>query len=204
VSKTEVLILIFIGFYVPALTTRPICSETSLQLSENITLFSLSHIYRCHQQRDLERHRVFGVYHLDICTRCIVCDKTEHCGISACMSLGVYISPSTETLNFLWENIALICFIRLIEKLYSYSLYSKQTCHVLWNAFSISKNTAAVDILLLKFKVKWSVSLMDWSVVLCRARKPNWFALSRSFALMYLWTIFRMSFRIAYLLQTRG
>jgi hypothetical protein len=33
-------------------------------------------------------------------------------------------------------------------------------------AFSISKNTAAVDILLLKFRVTWSVSLFEGTVVL--------------------------------------
>jgi hypothetical protein len=33
-------------------------------------------------------------------------------------------------------------------------------------AFSISKNTAAVDILLLKFRVTWSTSLIHCSVVL--------------------------------------
>jgi hypothetical protein len=42
-----------------------------------------------------------------------------------------------------------------------------------------SKNTAAVDMLLLKFNVKWSVSFIHWSVGLWRARKPNWLALCR-------------------------
>jgi hypothetical protein len=44
--------------------------------------------------------------------------------------------------------------------------------------FSISKNTAAVDILLLKFKVTWSISLMYWSVMLWQSQNPNWLALS--------------------------
>jgi hypothetical protein len=50
-----------------------------------------------------------------------------------------------------------------------------------------------VDILLLKFKVTWSVSLIHWSVVLWRARKPNWLALRRHFSSMYIWTIFRLT-----------
>jgi hypothetical protein len=48
--------------------------------------------------------------------------------------------------------------------------------------------------LLLKFKVTWSVSLIHWSVVLWRARKPNWLALSRPLSSKCLWTIFRITF----------
>jgi hypothetical protein len=59
-------------------------------------------------------------------------------------------------------------------------------------AFSISKNTAAVAILLLKLRVTWSVSLIHCSVVLWRARKPNWVALSNNYlaskqAVAYCW-----------------
>jgi hypothetical protein len=39
----------------------------------------------------------------------------EPCGTSACISLGVDISPSTETLNFLWERKEPISLIRLID-----------------------------------------------------------------------------------------
>jgi hypothetical protein len=38
--------IIFIYFYVPALTPRLNSTETSLQLSENITLFAVCRIYR--------------------------------------------------------------------------------------------------------------------------------------------------------------
>jgi hypothetical protein len=54
-------------------------------------------------------------------------------------------------------------------------------------AFSMSKNTAAVNILLLKFRETWSVSPIDWSVVLWRARKPNWVAFSKFLSAMCLW-----------------
>jgi hypothetical protein len=57
--------LIFFEFYVSALTPSLNNTETSLQLSEKL-LCDLSHIYRCHQQRDLDRHHVFGVYRLYI------------------------------------------------------------------------------------------------------------------------------------------
>jgi len=53
--------------------------------------------------------------------------------------------------------------------------------HVQEKTFSISKNTTAVDILLLKLKVTWSVRLIHWSIVLWRARKPNRLVWSRSF-----------------------
>jgi hypothetical protein len=43
--KVDGLSLIFIDFYVSALTTRLSNTETSLQLSENITLFAVCRIY---------------------------------------------------------------------------------------------------------------------------------------------------------------
>jgi hypothetical protein len=45
---------------------------------------------------------------------------------------------------------------------------------VVSKAFSMSKNTVAIDILLFKFRVTWSVSLINCSVMLWRAWKPNW------------------------------
>jgi hypothetical protein len=48
--------------------------------------------------------------------------------------------------------------------------------------------------LLLKFKATWSVSFIHCTVVLWRARKPNWLALSRPFSSMCFWTIFRINF----------
>jgi hypothetical protein len=54
--------LFLIDFYIPALTPRLNSTETSLQHS----VCCLSHVYRWHQQRDLDRHHVFGAYHLYI------------------------------------------------------------------------------------------------------------------------------------------
>jgi len=45
------------------------------------------------------------------------------------------------------------------------NLYNKPWSHVS-QAFSISMNTAAVDVLLLKFEVTWPISLIKWSVML--------------------------------------
>jgi hypothetical protein len=67
-SKVDRLSLILINFYVPALTPRLNSTKTTLQFSEN-TLCGLSHIYRRHQQKELDTYQVFGAYHLYIdCT----------------------------------------------------------------------------------------------------------------------------------------
>jgi hypothetical protein len=48
--------------------------------------------------------------------------RTAIFGIPACTSLGIDISPSTETLNFFWERKNLISFIKLIENCISDNL----------------------------------------------------------------------------------
>jgi hypothetical protein len=99
VRNVDGLSLIFIDFYVWALTPRLSRTETSLQLSEN-PLCGLSHIDTCHQRRDLDRYQMFRVYRLCIYT--VQCgDRTEPCCTFAFISLGVDTSPCTETLNFL-------------------------------------------------------------------------------------------------------
>jgi hypothetical protein len=65
--KVDDLSLIFIDFYVLAPTPRLNSTKTSLQLSENITLFAVCRIYSYTGviiNRDLDRHQVFGAYHL--------------------------------------------------------------------------------------------------------------------------------------------
>jgi hypothetical protein len=52
--KVDGLSLVLIDFYVLALMPCLNTSETLLQLSENNLLCGLLHIYRCHQQRDLD------------------------------------------------------------------------------------------------------------------------------------------------------
>jgi len=60
--------------------------------------------------------------------------------------------------------------------------------------FGYLNKTAAVDMLLLKSRVTWSASRIYWSVVLWRARKPNWHGFSKLFPSMCLWIILRMTF----------
>jgi hypothetical protein len=71
---------------------------------------------------------------------------------------------------------------------------SKQVCTVSSKAFSISNNTAAVDMLLLKINVTCSLSLVHWLVVLWATRKSNWLALNRPHLSTCVWTIFRINF----------
>jgi hypothetical protein len=73
-------------------------------------------------------------------------ERTEPCGTPACITLGIDNSPSTETLNFLYERKELISLIKLVKSSNLDSLYSKPECHVVSKAFSVSKNTAALDI----------------------------------------------------------
>jgi hypothetical protein len=84
-------------------------------------------------------------------------DRTEPCSTPTCIVLIVDISPSTDTLNFHCERKELINLIKHAENFKLDNLYSKPGCHVVSKVFSISNNTAAVDILMLKFRVTWSV-----------------------------------------------
>jgi len=80
--------------------------------------------------------------------------RTEPCVTPACVFLGVESLPSTETLDFLLDRYELMSLIKLVGNCNFDSSYSKSRCHVVSKAFLIiSKNTAAVDILLLKFRV---------------------------------------------------
>jgi hypothetical protein len=57
-------------------------------------------------------------------------DRTEPCGTPVCITFGVDISPSTETLNILCDRKELTSLIKLIENSNLDSLYSKPVCHV--------------------------------------------------------------------------
>jgi hypothetical protein len=72
--------------------------------------------------------------------------KTEPCGTPTCITLGVDISPSTETLNFLCERKEPMSLIKLVENSNLDNLYRKLECQVVSKAFSMSKNTAAEDL----------------------------------------------------------
>jgi hypothetical protein len=65
------------------------------------------------------------------------------------VTVSVDILPSTETQNFMLDTKVLIRFIKLAEKSNFDNLYSKTVCHVVSKAFSTSKNTAALGMLLL-------------------------------------------------------
>jgi hypothetical protein len=75
----------------------------------------------------------------------------------------VYIRLNTE---FHCERKELISLIKLVKNSNLDNLYNKPECRVVSKAFLISKNTAAVDILLFKLRVTWSVSLIHCNVML--------------------------------------
>jgi hypothetical protein len=62
-------------------------------------------------------------------------DRTEPCGTLACMYLGVYISPSPDTLNFRCERKWLISLIKQVENFNLDNLWSKPGCHVVSKSF---------------------------------------------------------------------
>jgi hypothetical protein len=82
--------------------------------------------------------------------------RMEPCGTPATTFLSEESSPTTttttETLNFLLVKKEAISLTRLVENYNSDSLYSRPGCHVVPKAFSMSKNTAAIDTLLLNFR----------------------------------------------------
>jgi hypothetical protein len=87
-----------------------------------------------------------------------------------------------------------ISLFKLVENSNLDNLYNKPKCHVVSKAFSISKNTAAVQILLFNLRVTWSASLIHCNVLLWRARKPNWLALGRPHFSICFWRNFRITF----------
>jgi hypothetical protein len=52
----------------------------------------LSHIHRCHQQRDLDRHRCRERLYIYIYILYKVRDRTEPCGTPPCVSLSLFIT----------------------------------------------------------------------------------------------------------------
>jgi hypothetical protein len=79
--------------------------------------------------------------------------RTDTCGTPACINLGVDISPSTETKNFLLEKKELMSLIKVTENSNFDDLYIKPVCHVVSKTFSIYTNISSVDMLLLKLRV---------------------------------------------------
>lgn len=72
--------------------------------------------------------------------------RTDHSGTPAPISLGVENSPFTEVLFSVSEKEP-ISLTRLVENYNSDSLYSRTNCHIVSKAFSIFKNSAVVDII---------------------------------------------------------
>jgi hypothetical protein len=85
--------------------------------------------------------------HIYIYGLCDIGARTQPWGTSAIIFLGVENSPSNKKLNFLSVRKEAISLMSLVENYKSYNLYRRPECHVVSKAFSISKKTAAVEIL---------------------------------------------------------
>jgi hypothetical protein len=153
-------------------------------------------LLRIHRYRPRTEQGVFQMPQgLHLCINCIVLGaRAEPCGIPAATFPGKEGSPSSENLNVLLVKKEAISLMRLIGNCNTDSLYSRSWCHVASKAFSMSKNIAAVDILLLKFRETWPVSLIHWSVMLWHARNANWLAFSKFLSAMCLWIVSTINF----------
>jgi hypothetical protein len=138
-SMTEVdgLSLIPTDLYVSALTPRLYWGKTVLQLSGNITFFAICCIYtRVIVKKGLVDPCGLGDM---ICIQTL--QNTKHFRTTACVSRGVDIIFSTETLTLLLERNEITSLIMLAENSNLNNVYNKPDCHRVWKAFSIAKNT---------------------------------------------------------------
>jgi hypothetical protein len=120
-------ISIFIDFNVPALAPRLSWIQTVLQFSENIILFEISGINRS----TIGKEDQVNIWCLGsmIYIHIVQCWGQDGTLRHACISFGIDISPSSETLNCLCETKELISLIILAENSNLNSLYSKHWCH---------------------------------------------------------------------------
>jgi hypothetical protein len=83
-------------------------------------------------------------------------DKTELCGTPACITLGVDISPYTETLNFLCERNEPISLKKLVENSNLENLYSKPVSFRIKGFFNVQEHRRRRHVIV---KIKGSVVL---------------------------------------------
>jgi hypothetical protein len=134
-----VLNFLLIHLYVPALTPRIHCSESALQFAENMVFAFL-----CRERRG------------------IICEESKMTSRAARASFmyRLYLEeplPFTKTLNFLSVRKEAISLMKIVEN--SDNWYSRPQRRVS-KVFSIFKNTTAIDILLLKFRVTCRVVVL--------------------------------------------
>jgi hypothetical protein len=100
----------------------------------------------------------------------------ESWGTPVTIFLSVDSSPSSRDFKFSVREgsnqLYLTCTILIICK----NVYSRSGYQVASKASSVSTYIAAVDILLLQFRVTWFISLLHWSAVPGSTWKPNWLA----------------------------
>lgn len=85
-------------------------------------------------------------------------DRTDSRSLHACIFLDVDISPLPK---ILFAKEKLTNLFKLVENSNLDNLYSMTACRIVSKAFSVSKSTAAVDILLLKLSVTSFANLIN-------------------------------------------
>jgi hypothetical protein len=116
-------------------TTIPLKWDRAEAFWGHSPLCGLWRRYTCLQQRGLDEHLGSGGHHLHILVLYRVGHRTEPCVHPCLFSLGVDISPSTETLNFLRERKELMILIIRAENSNFDNLYSRPGCQVVTKAF---------------------------------------------------------------------
>jgi hypothetical protein len=99
-------------------------------------------------------------------------DRTETCCYAAFIPLRIHFSFDQES-EFSLRKKELISLIILIENFNFDNLYSKPRCHVLADASLISKNTAGVHMLLLKFN-EFPACICVHFVFILHSPFPRW------------------------------
>jgi hypothetical protein len=131
---------------------RPLCA-----LWEHKPPCHPSHICKCHQQIGLEKHLgQGGIIYIQIIQRVGWGGTWWHPWLYFCGCRHFAFDRNFEI--SLGKKGVNKCVL-LVENCNLCNLYNKPAYRV---AFSRFKNTANVDMLLLKFKVSWSVSLIHW------------------------------------------
>jgi hypothetical protein len=147
-------IFIFMDFYVPAPVPRLNWIETSLQLSENTILFAMRGMHASVIDKEDQINTwclgagVSFIWKLEN-----VGNMTIHWGTPA-LFFYAWTFRLRQKLYFRSDRKELLSLIKFVKNCNLCNSYNRPVCHVVTEAFSIFKNTAAVDMLLLKFKVE--------------------------------------------------
>jgi hypothetical protein len=132
--------------------------------------------YRYQPQTEQDKFQVPWGHYIYIYTPRTYWGKDVTRCTHATISLGIDNSPSTMTINFLSVRKEAISLMRFV---------TNAMCHVVLEAFSISKTQHCQHTFVEIFGNMPSTSLVHWSVILWSARKPNWLAFNKFLSSIY-------------------